>query len=510
MAFPDIGSAFRLIKAGVTLARHGAIDPVATSSNMPAAVRTLTGLFIRLTAFRAPRAGGRPLGLATALHALGPSYIKLGQFFATRPDIVGADVRQELRVLQDKLPPFSTEEAKAEIARALSGPTEDYFSEIQDPVAAASIAQVHFAITSDGDEVAIKVLRPGIEAAFQRDLKTFYFAARMAELLSPGVRRLRPVAIVDMLAEWVRLEMDLRMEAAAASEFAETIAGDPLFAVPEVDWSRSARRVLTLERVGGIPFSDRESMMASGQDMPAIGAHLIQAFLTHATVDGFFHGDMHEGNLFLGEDGLITAVDFGIMGRLRSKERRFLAEVLFGFLERDYDRVAELHFETGYVPRNQDSAAFAQALRAVGEPIFGRTAEGVSMGRVLAQLFDVTEQFGMRTQTELLLLQKTMVTVEGVCRALDPNFNMWEASRPVIESWMWENVGPEARLRELAWRAGDLALALPKLAENIELIARMADEKPEENGAAQNGRNLSAVLWIAVGAGAMILLAGLF
>ncbi len=514
MTLLDIDAGIRLIRAGVVLARHGALDPVATSPDVPASLRVMASIFIRATAFRKPRAGERPLGLAMALHALGPSYIKLGQFAATRPDIVGAEVRQELRVLQDALPPFPTAEARAEIARALSGSVEDHFHDFQEPVAAASIAQVHFATTPEGQEVAVKVLRPGIEAAFQQDLRTFYFAARLAELVSAEARRLRPVAIVDTLAEWVQLEMDLRMEAAAASEFAETTADDPRFIVPEVDWARSARRVLTVERVHGIAFSDHDAMLASGQDMAEVGAHLIRAFLSHATVDGFFHGDLHEGNLFLGEGGTIAAVDFGIMGRLGPKEQRFLAEVLFGFLERDYERVAELHFEAGYVPRTQDSAAFAQALRAIGEPIFGRTADDVSMGRVLAQLFDVTEQFGMRTQTELLLLQKTMVTVEGVARSLDPNFDMWEAARPVIETWMWENVGPEARLRELAWRAGNLATALPKLAENVELIARMAEDGPGNTATggatASTGRGLPPVVWLAAGAGAMALVFALF
>ena len=465
-------SIFRLIRAGLVLARAGAFDPAARTEQVPAAARLGLRILIALVGFRRPRPGHVPRGLADALERLGPSWIKLGQFLATRADLVGAETRAELARLQDALPPFPRKAAVATVEDQLGAPIGELFAEFGEPVAAASIAQVHRAVTADGRTVAVKVLRPGIEDRFAADIHAFFLAARVAETFSKEARRLRLVTVVETLKSWVRHEMDLRLEAAAASELAETSAGDAFFHVPQPDWAGTARRVLTLEWIDGIPLTDTARVAAAGHDLSELAVRIIRLFLTHATRDGYFHGDMHQGNLFLAEDGTLSVVDFGLMGRLDRPTRRFLAEILYGFLERDYARVAEVHFEAGYVPADRSRAAFAQALRAVGEPIFGREARDISMGRVLTQLFETTEAFGMETQPQLLLLQKTMVTVEGVARELDADVNMWEAARPVVAAWMVENIGPEGRLRSAARDAGLLIDALPEIVEGARQLAR--------------------------------------
>ena len=343
--------------------------------------------------------------------------MKLGQFLATRPDVVGAKLARELESLQDRMAPFSQAEAEAAIAAAFDKPLHAVFSSFGPPVAAASIAQVHRAevMTQNGPRaVAVKVLRPGIERRFRVDLDAFYFAARKGEAMSAEGRRLRLIEVVDTLARSVRLEMDLRLEAAALSELAENTKDDPDFRVPAVDWDRTAREVLTLEWIDATPLNDRARLLAKGFDLPLLGRSVIQTFLRHALRDGFFHADMHPGNLFVDDAGELVAVDFGIMGRLGPKERRFLAEILYGFITRDYYRTAEVHFEAGYVPRHHSVEDFAQAIRAIGEPIHNRTAEDISMAKLLTLLFEVTGLFDMRTRPELLLLQKTMVVVEGV------------------------------------------------------------------------------------------------
>ncbi len=413
---------------------------------------------------------GNQARLSAALTALGPSYIKLGQFLATRDDIIGRELARDLSSLQDRLPPFSQDEAVKAVEAALEAPIDTLFAEFGPPVAAASIAQVHKAKvkTPDGTlkDVAVKVLRPGIEQRFQKDLDSYVFAARMIERFHPPSRRLRPLAVVDTLAKSVAIEMDLRMEAAAISEMADNIKDDEGFRVPTVDWTRSARRVLTLEWIDGIPIGDLDKLRAAGHDLKALGRDLVQTFLRHAMRDGFFHADMHQGNLFVDAKGDIVAVDFGIMGRLSMKERRFLAEILYGFITRDYTRVAEVHFEAGYVPRKHSVAQFAQALRAIGEPIMDRPASEISMAQLLGQLFQYTEVFDMETRPELILLQKTMVVVEGVGRSLDPDLNIWVVAEPVAKEWLESQLGAGARLEQAAESAvsvGRFVGDIPKL-----------------------------------------------
>ncbi len=407
----------RLGRAGFVFAREGVfgvLDPVA----VPAPAQPLFRLARLL---ERPSTGAAETRLSAALTRLGPSYVKLGQFLATRPDVVGSALARDLERLQDRMPPFPQREAEAAVAASFGRPVGAVFASFGPPVAAASIAQVHRGEveTATGRQpVAIKVLRPGIERRFLADLHSFDFAARHAEDFSAEARRLRLVEVVDTLRRSVVLEMDFRMEAAALSEMAENTKDDPDFRVPTIDWDRTTKEVLTLEWIDATPLSDRARLQAKGFDFRRLARALIQTFLRHALRDGFFHADMHPGNLFVDDEGRLIAVDFGIMGRLGAKERLFLAEILHGFITRDYHRTAEVHFEAGYVPPSHSIDSFAQAIRAIGEPIHNRAAEDISMARLLTLLFEVTGLFDMRTRPELLLLQKTMVVVEGVARSL--------------------------------------------------------------------------------------------
>jgi len=454
---------WRLIGIARCLARHNALFPL---ERLPLPDQALR-LARRLSRQDAP---GRPgQRLALALQDLGPSFIKLGQSLATRSDLLGQELAADLSQLQDDLPPFDGAVAREMIEAELGRPLDELFTSFDDrPVAAASIAQVHFAVTTAGEEVAVKVLRPGIEAKMTRDLEFFAWIATWVERLQPGFRRLRPIVVVDTFAAWTRIEMDLRLEAAAASELAENFAADAGFHVPRVDWQRTARRVLTLERVSGIPSDERHALIAAGFDPDRILARAAEIFFKQVFRDGFFHGDMHPGNIFIDEHGELVPVDFGIMGRLDKPTRRYLGEMLLGFLSADYQRVADVHFAAGYVPANQDKAAFMQACRAIAEPIRGRPLAEISIGRLLGQLFEVSEAFAMETQPQLLLLQKTMVVAEGVGRALNPELNMWQLAQPLIEAWMAENLGPQAQLRTAVEDGLETARRLSHLLERAE------------------------------------------
>lgn len=473
-----LAALFRLAGAGFVLAREGAFAGVPLDEVPPGPPRTLLRL-ARL--FERRKEAGEAERLTTALNRLGPSYVKLGQFLATRPDLVGTDVALTLGKLRDEIEPFPEAEARATVEKALGRPLDALFASFSPPVAAASISQVHRAAIATGDgveAVAVKVLRPGIRRRFRRDLETFYAGARLVERLDPASRRLRPVAVVDTLARSVAIEMDLRLEAAALSEMAEATANDAGFRVPAVAWERTARDVLTLEWIDGIKLSDVAGLSAAGRDLPDLARKLMQAFLRHALRDGFFHADMHQGNLFVDAAGDIVAVDFGIMGRLSRAERRFLAEILFGFIRRDYRRVAEVHFEAGYVPGGHSVDDFAQALRAIGEPIHGQRARDISMARLLSLLFEVTELFDMQTRPELILVQKTMVVVEGVSRSLDPDFDMWSASEPVVRDWIERFLGPAGHIERAAegmGAVGRLVGELPRLAERTERLSAELD-----------------------------------
>jgi ubiquinone biosynthesis protein len=459
----------RLVQIGFILARHDALfmlDRVAVLLPLLAVLRLLRS---REPALAAARPGQR---LATALHALGPSFIKLGQLLSTRADLLGEQFAADMSQLQDRLPPFPGAFARLIVEAEFAQPLDTIFASFDDePVAAASIAQVHFAVTASGEDVAVKVLRPGIAAAFARDVDLFFWLADLVERTQPGLRRLKPVEVVRTLAETVRMEMDLRLEAAAAAELAGNFAGDADFRVPRVDWQRTSQRVLTLERVLGIRVDDRAALIAAGHDVEVILAKAAAAFFNQVFRDGFFHADLHPGNMFVDASGALAVVDFGIMGRLDRKTRYYLADMLLGFLSGDYRRVAEVHFAAGYVPTRQSVDAFTQACRSIGEPIMGRKLQDISLGRMLAQLFQVTEQFEMETQPQLLLLQKTMVLAEGVGRHLAPEINMWTLARPLIEDWMRTNRGPEARIVDTMAELAALFDRLPQLVRDIERAA---------------------------------------
>ncbi len=430
----------------------------------------------RALIFGAPRFDGdahkRGQALSKRLQKLGPSYIKLGQSLATRPDIIGFAPAEDLHYLQDRLAPFSDHHVARILAEELGQPREDLFTEFSPPIAAASIAQVHRAKLKDGTDVAVKILRPRIAQQLGAELKMFFWLARRVEKFIPASRRIKPVAAIQTLADSVKLEMDLRLEAAALSEMAENTKADPQFSVPPVIWHGTGRRVLTMGWVDGIKISDIAALKKAGHDLPDLAARLLQAFLTHTLRDGFFHADMHQGNLLVAANGDLVAIDLGIMGRLDRASRRFLAEILYGFITRDYQRLADIHFEAGYVQDNQSKHAFAQALRAIGEPISGQAASDISMARLLTQLFEVTAQFNMQTQPQLLLLQKTMVVTEGVARSLDPNLNIWTVAEPVVSKWLKTEMGPETMMRDALGGLKNAAKHLANLPDALAQIER--------------------------------------
>ena len=442
--------------------------------------------------------------IVRALTALGPAYIKFGQILSTRPDVVGAELALQLSILQESLPPFSKDLAISEIEKDLEISIDDVFENISEPIAAASIAQVHKAVLkSNGQKVAIKVLRPGIEKAFRKDIDAFYLAANIIEILSPKSRRLRPIEVIEHFDSVVQGELDLRLEASAASEFAANTKDDQFLFIPNIHWETSGRRVMTLDWIDGIPLADIDALKNSKTDMEELSTRILSMFLRHALRDGFFHGDMHQGNLKLNSKGELVIFDFGIMGRIDEYTRRVYAEILMGFIKKDYRRVAEVHFEAGYISSDQDVNLFAQTLRSVGEPIFGQNAGNISMAKLLSHLFNVTERFGMETRTELILLQRTMVVVEGVSRSLNPvSLDIWNAAKPEVENYIKNNLGPKAVLKDLIKTTQSLSRLSPKLPSLIENLA-LTETKNTDKGKNSIKDKLS---WVLIGSSSTILI----
>jgi ubiquinone biosynthesis protein len=500
----DLRNGARVVATARCLARHNALFPL-DQLPMPGAVRWLAERMANR------RADGRPgERLARALQELGPAFIKLGQSLSVRGDLLGEAIAQDLSELQDRLPSFPSAEATAVVEAELERPVTALFASFEDkPVAAASISQVHFAVTPEGEKVAVKILRPGIEAAIERDLDFLLWLAEWSERIRPALRRYRPVDSVRMLAATTRREMDLRLEAAAAAEFRQNCAGDEGFKVPRVDWVRTGRRVVTFERVSGLPADERDRLIEHGHDPDAILAQAAVVFFNQVFRDGFFHADMHPGNMLIDEAGRIVALDFGIMGRIDLAMRRHLAEILVGFLSRDYRRVAAVFFSAGFVPVHQDQEAFQQACRAIGEPILDLSLNEISIGRLLGQLLTVAEQFEMEQQPQLILLQKTMAVSEGVGRALNPTVNIWQVAQPLVETWIRENLGPEAQLRHAVGEGVAMLRVLPGLVTRLERVAADADRSERAERGPRRRRRDWRWLWPVLALAAGVLLGSL-
>jgi len=463
---------FRLLAWGRTLARHGALRGIERDPNTPPPVRRLARV-ARFGTFQPKQPD-----YANAFRAIGPAAIKLGQSLATRPDVVGEEAVANLLTLQDSLPPVRFEEIRQEIESSFGAPLDVLFSSVDpDPVGAASIAQVHKGVTTDGRTVAIKVLRPGIRRRFARDIETYEWAAAHLEALGGEAARLRPRLTIENFRRWTNRELDLRREAASASELSAAMKGFEGYSIPGIDWDRTNGRVMTVEWVDGIKISNIAALKAAGHDTSVLARRLVLAFLTQAISAGFFHADMHQGNLFVKADGSIVAIDFGIMGRIDRRARQWLAEILYGLTTGNYRRVAEIHFEAQYVPAHHSVDEFATALRAVGEPMRGKPVSELSVGQMLDGLFAITRDFDMQTQPHLLLLQKTMVMVEGVATQLDPEINMWDVASPFVRSWIRDELGPEAALADRLRADFGTLLRLP------DLVRRLEERFPAKGGA---------------------------
>ena len=472
------------MRAGISLARHDVVLPGEYRARLPLPARMVGWILRKVGGGAKGRPGER---LAEALERLGPAYIKLGQFLATRPDVLGVDVTTDLSRLKDKLPAFSDAAARAALITEFGeAEAARLFPDLGKPVAAASIAQVHRMETPDGIR-AVKILRPGIERKIELALSAMQRAARTIERTSPDSRRLEPVAFTQTIARAMMRELDLRLEAGGADELRGLSGEDGHFVVPAIDWERTGRRVVTMDWLDAAPLTDPAALEGENVVRVDLANHVTRGFLGHAIEHGVFHADMHEGNMMVLPDGRLGLIDFGIIGRIGPDERRFLAEILWGFIKRDYTRISEVHFEAGYVPADQSVGEFAQALRSVGEPIHGKRAEEVSMGRLLLQLLDYTHTFGMHLRPELVLLQKTMVQVEGVARGIDPAHDIWAAAEPIVAGWVGREFGPSgaARLtarnvREVSDRLKRLPLVMDKLEAALERGAQAPAAPPRE------------------------------
>ncbi|MCY4351192.1 MAG: ubiquinone biosynthesis regulatory protein kinase UbiB [Thiotrichales bacterium] len=466
----------RLVTINVVLVRHG-LDEIVLRTHLLRPVRFVLYLlpwnWVRRT--QPPRA----VRLRRALEDLGPIFIKFGQLLSTRRDLLQEDIADELASLQDRVPPFPGDKAAAIVRQELGRPVEEIFSEfVREPLASASIAQVHAARLADGREVVVKVVRPEIEKTIRRDVSLLRLVAELAHRYWPAVRRLNPREVVAEYEKTIIDELDLLREAASASQLRRNFEGSDLLHVPEVHWEYTRRRVMVMERISGIPVSNVDALVDAGVDLRVLAERGVEIFFTQLTHHNFFHADMHPGNIFVDRTHparpSYIAVDFGIMGSLSDQDQRYLAENLLAFFNRDYRRVAELHVESRWVPADTRIDEFEAAIRAVCEPIFDRPLKEISFGRVLVQLFSTTRRFHMEVQPQLVLLQKTLLNIEGLGRQLYPELDLWETAKPFLERWIRGKIGTRGLIRELGRQAprwGETLPALPGIAyETMKLV----------------------------------------
>lgn len=423
----------------------------------------------------------RAVRLREALEELGPIFVKFGQMLSTRPDLLPEDIAEELAKLQDRVPPFAGEQACAMVEASLGGPLTQFFSEFQrEPLASASVAQVHAARLHDGTEVVVKVLRPGIAPVIERDLRLLFTLARLAIRYSGDARRLRPVEVVNEFSKTLHDELDLRREAANASRLRGNFEGSSLLYVPKVCWDQTRSNVMVMERIHGIHISNIDALKNAGVDMRKLAHNGVEIFFTQAFRDGFFHADMHPGNIFVYPDGRYCAIDFGIMGSLGERDKRYLAENFVAFFNRDYRAVAEAHVRAGWVPPGTRVDEFEAAIRAVCEPIFAKPIKDISFGRLLLQLFQTARRFNMEVQPQLVLLQKTLFNIEGLGRRLYPDLDLWVTAKPFLENWMRERLGPRALWRALKRELPKWWELMPQLPTLMHDVLQRAAESPGE------------------------------
>ena len=489
----------RLFAIAYILAREDALFLLDDLNISPTA-----SMFARLFARKktGKRKGER---LAYALERLGPTFIKLGQAISTRSDLIGEEIAADLSGLRDALPPFDSAIARKIIEAEFEKPLSEIYAEFDDkPIAAASIAQVHKAVTKSGKIVAVKVVRPNIAEAFNRDIDLFFWIAEQVQNRLPEYRRLKPVEVVQTFKQTVFFELDLRFEAAAADEMTANIARhQPGLRIPQVVWDFTSSKVLTAEWVDGISFNDMTAIRASGFSQDMLLEKAAKSLFSQVFMDGFFHADLHPGNLFLDtKTGDLVAVDFGIMGRLDWQSRAYIARIIHGFLNEDYRAVAELHFAAGYVPAGKSIEQFVQACKAVARPIIGKPLNEISIAKLLGQMFAIAAEFEMEVQPQLLLMQKTLMVAEGVGRMLNPNLNMWELARPMIEQWAAENFSAKARAKFMALEAKKMAYKLPLMLNHFEQALQALGDKdglkmhPDSLKAAQSERQAIHKQWL--------------
>jgi ubiquinone biosynthesis protein len=450
---------FRLIKIIFVILRFG-LDEFLLAHERVRWMRLPLNILLFLRNTDKPRA----VRLRLALEALGPIFVKFGQMLSTRRDLMPLDIADELARLQDQVPPFPSAQAVAVLESVYGKPLSEVFKSFEEtPVASASVAQVHFAVLHDGREVAVKILRPGIERVIKHDLALLDICADLVERLWADGRRLKPREVVAEFEKHLHDELDLMTEASNASLLKRNFAGSPLLKVPEMYWDYCHTEVMVMERMVGIPISQVDALRGAGVDIKKLAANGVEIFYTQVFRDGFFHADMHPGNVQVAPNGQYIALDFGIMGTLTDIDKRYLAQNFIAFFRRDYKRVAEVHIESGWAPADTRVDELEAAIRAVCEPIFDKPLREVSFGKVLLRLFQTSRRFGIQVQPQLVLLQKTLLNVEGLGLQLDPELDLWKTAKPWLERWMAEQVGWRGFLKSLKAEAPNYATLLPQL-----------------------------------------------